>query len=259
MQYVWRKGLIAAGAWLTLTIPSPAAEPAATPKPGPVTAATPPNGEQKASQEVEKEERRRLETADTTIRDSIDTQELVKALQVLRTQYPRSRPLLLQTLKEGAPAARCFAVNVLGDYGNVKDDLSIVAERLNDEDATVRRTAAMAVRKFGKEGFPELSAYLKSEPLANNRKLAVNTIKDWHDREHVPFLVAMLGAEKDPAVKKFLVVALEGITGERLGSNPESWAHWLENQSLQEQSLKLVEEKERLAKKKNPGSKKGEK
>jgi HEAT repeat protein len=145
----------------------------------------------------------------------------------------------------GRGRARIFAVKILGERGNAKDDLAAVAAALRDRSPQVRLAAVMAVRKLGPAGFQPLVDQLAREAEPNNRKMAVKTLQEWRLKEAVPHLVKLLHKERDKGVKRFCVVALEALTGKKLGDDQAAWYGYLERLRLQEEADRLRAERQK--------------
>ena len=191
-------------------------------------------GSTKASTEVES-----FQAAMKVIATSMDTNELVEAMAVLRNGYPRSRPVLVDGIEKGAVKTKTFAIQVLGEYGKAEDDMAVIVPALKDSREKVRLAAVMAVRRLGKTGLKAMLEYLPREESANNRKMAIKTLQHWNDPAACPLLVRMLKTEKDDGVQSFLVTALEFMTRKKFGKDAAAWEQYLESKALNEQFEQL--------------------
>lgn len=183
----------------------------------------------------------RFKKAFQIIEASNKTEELVRAMATLRQGFPKSRQVIVEALKTGAPKVKCFALNVLGEYGEASRDLDVVAPLLKDEKQKVRLSAGMAIRRLGKDGYKALCEYLPGETDPNNRKMAYKTFQDWRMKEAIPLLVEMMAKEKDRFALNFAVTALEVLSGMKFGKNVEAWQSYREAQAMQEQAKAIVQ------------------
>ncbi len=157
-----------------------------------------------------------------------------KAYLLLSTHLTDARPLLHQALRHPDPILRARVVKLFEEHGNAKDDLRGVADRLSDPDPMVRLSAVLAVRALGPEGFDALTAYIDTEPVANQRWMAVRALGQWRDRRAVKPLVARFALERDKDVRVLIERTLEGLTGQKLGRDPAAWNAWLEEEETRE-------------------------
>src|SRR5262245_38810328 len=186
----------------------------------------------------------RFQTAFKVIDTSTDTQELVRAMDVIRQGLPGSRSVLHEQLSKGSLKQRCFALQVLGENGTAEDDLKVVAPALKDPRIPVRLAAVMALRKLGKEGgLKPLLAYLPGEEDANNRKMAIKTLQHWGDKGALPALVRILKGDQDAGVRNFALTALEFLTRKSFGKDVAAWEEYVESEANREQALELLRPK----------------
>ncbi len=176
---------------------------------------------------------KRFRAAVEVLNTSSDAATLHSAMETLRRSYPESRTVLVRESRRGRVRAKVFALRVLGDLGNVEDDLAVVAEGLWDASPLVRRSAVGAVRSLGDAGASELVRYLRSERDARNRQLAIKTLGDWKVR--LEALVALLATEKDETTQRALIRSLERATGARCGKDVTAWENVL-RQRVRERS-----------------------
>lgn len=194
----------------------------------------------------------RFKAAIATLETAVDTQTILAAMATLREGYPSSRDVLLESMKSGSPKTLCFALQILGEKGQAKKDLSAVAERLKHKSAKVRLAAVMAIRRLGSAGYQDLVAYIPGENDANNRKMAIKTLQGWDATEAVPFLVSLLRKEKDKGVRNFLVTALEVLSRRKLGARQEAWDAHVESLASAEQAKALKSQGTPETKEKKP-------
>jgi HEAT repeat protein len=219
--------------WSFMVIPAAAWAQAPSPKGGTVQEAAKP-GAGKASAEAES-----FQAAMKVIATSMDTNDLVEAMAVLRKGYPQSRPVLVDAVEKGAVKTKTFAIQVLGEHGKAEVDMPIVVPTLKDSREKVRLAAVMAIRRLGKTGLKAMLEYLPREESANNRKMAIKTLQQWNDLSACPPLVRMLKTEKDEGVQSFIVTALEFMTRKKLGNDVGAWEAYIEQKALNEQFEQL--------------------
>ena len=170
--------------------------------------------------------------------------DILRHVKVLSEGYPDSRAIVVQTTKRGTSLQRKFAFKILGERGNAKDDLKVVTVGLSDRNAKVRLAAAMAIRRLGPEGFPELRKYLLRETDDNNLKMAIKTLQEWKLEEGVTPLVQLLEKNDDRGVRNFCFVALTRLTGKKLGKSVEAWKAYAKSQeTLRRENLLRKERK----------------
>lgn len=187
-----------------------------------------------------KEDAERLRAALLIIDRSVETKELLKAMETLRDAFPRSRDVLVECTEKGSPKSMCFALQVLGEKGEAAKDLKVVVKGLQNPKPKVRLAAVMAIRRLGMDGYKDLIAYLPRETEANNRKMAIKTLQHWNAKEAVPVLVRLLKKEKERSVRNFLVTALEALTDKKLGDDAGAWDEHLDSEATQAQAKALV-------------------
>jgi HEAT repeat protein len=171
-----------------------------------------------------------------------DTKDMVNAMEVIRKGFPDSRPVVAECATKGSVKVRSFAVQVLGEYGDAREDLKPVAAALDDENHKVRLAAIMACRRLGKDSCAALAAHLPREADANNRKMAVKALQHWSYKESMPLLVQTLKAEKEQAVRNFIVRALEALSGQKRGGDVAAWEAYLDDQAASKQAQELAKD-----------------
>ncbi len=187
-----------------------------------------------------KDEAERLRAALLIIDRSVETKELLKAMEALRDAFPRSRDVLVECTENGSPKSMCFALQVLGEKGEAARDLKVVVKGLKSPKSKVRLAAVMAIRRLGMDGYKDLIAYLPRETEANNRKMAIKTLQHWNAKEAVPFLVTQLKGEKEKTVRNFLVTALEALSQKKLGDDQHAWEAYVDSEAIRAQAKALV-------------------
>lgn len=198
--------------------------------------------ERKAEKPMPKE-MARYEKALARLERSTDVQGMVGAMKVLREGFPGSRGVLHRCVERGSVKTRGFALQVLGERGEAARDLDVVVKALEDHDKRIRLAAIMALRSLGQEkgeGLEALRKHLPGETDPNNRKMLVKAFQYAADEDAVPVLIRTLGREKEKGVKNFIIIALEAITGKKLGDDVEAWQNWLEVEMLKKQAEKLI-------------------
>ena len=210
----------------------------------PTPPAAPPPGNQLLSsdnsQDQEEKELERFRAAVKVLDSSKETKEILGAMEILREGFPKSRPVLTECVEKDSPAAKCFAIQLLGEKGEATKDLEVVVKALRDPKSNVRLAAVMAIRHLGKDGFPALQEYLFRETEANNRKMAIKTLQHWGEKAAIPLLVRLLKKEGEKTVRNFLVTALEALSGKHFGDNPEAWESYVVDTAIQEQAKVLL-------------------
>jgi len=191
----------------------------------------------------DKKEAERFQSAVAVLDSSDKTQDLLEAMKTLREGFPASRSVLVESAKIGSIRVKCFAIQVLGEKGDAKNDLGVVVPALKDQTVKVRLTAVMALRRLGKEAYEHLTAYLPGEKDPNNRKMAVKTLQEWDAKESVPLLVRLLKKEKEQSVRNFIVRALEGLTKRKRGDDVAAWEAVVDDQAVQAQAKALANQK----------------
>lgn len=170
-------------------------------------------------------------------------------------------PALLQALNDSNYAVRAHAAFSLGLIGNKETPLEPLVRTLEDPNPDARGSAAFALHLLVKPGqgrnlVPPLVARLE-DPAFNVRNEAVRALAVIASPDAVPailrttlhddyFLVRLNSAialaqtkdprsidpliatlaEREPQFRKGALYALEQITGEHLGDDPEPWRAW---------------------------------
>lgn len=194
------------------------------------------------SEESEGDRRRDAEfrAAVRTIDVATDTGAILGALEVLREGFPESRNVLHECVAAGTVKTKAYALRILGEEGEVEEDLEVVAEGLNDPDERVRLAAVMAVRRLGKDGMDALLGCLRTDASANNRKMAIKALQHWADKECVGPLVELLKKERDDGVRAFAFTALRVVTRMKFGDDLEAWEKYADHLAVQKQAQDLL-------------------
>jgi HEAT repeat protein len=174
---------------------------------------------------------KRFREAMEVIETSTEASALVKAMEALREGYPSSRAVLVEAIEKGSVKKKTFAIHVLGEYGKAEDDMPVIVPALKHSREKVRLAAVMAIRRLGNTGLKAILDYLPGESVANNRKMAVKTLQHWKDPSACPQLIRMLKTESEEDVQRFIVTALEQITGKKLGNSPAAWEDYIDSQA----------------------------
>ncbi|MBI4584342.1 MAG: HEAT repeat domain-containing protein [Planctomycetes bacterium] len=177
---------------------------------------------------------------------SLEGGEAEEAFEFLRKEFTRCRKVLHEALAHREAQVRKQVVKLLGEEGNGDDDLQPLLPLLKDSEDRVRLAAVMALRKLGPKALEAFFEYLRFEPVANHRKMAVKTLARWHRPEAVAPLVERLEEESDAGVRKFITGALKTLTKQDLGEDAEAWKGYLEEFERQKEieRLKVSQEKE---------------
>lgn len=188
------------------------------------------------------EQVRRFRRAAETLSSSSDKGALFQAMQVLRREFPATRPFLEESSRGGSARVRAFCVRVLGERGTVAEDLATVERGLSDPAVSVRLAALAAVGRLGPEGYPALAGALKAEVEPRLRRTAVATLERWREPRAVALLVGLLEQEEDPLVLPAIVRALQATTGKRLGGDAAAWRALLAAEETSTRNRKLYRE-----------------
>jgi HEAT repeat protein len=174
----------------------------------------------------------------------------------IRSIGPATTPVLVRALDNKDPEICSFALSIL-KYSDNPSVIPYVEEKLHDKSSMVRKTALIALGNLGavktipaiivvlddKDKFTRCQAahvlgVLKDEkavyplvkilrqdtyPLA--RQTAANALGEIGDEHAVPSLIDSLD-DKAPLVRSASLVALNRITGEKVGLEKEAWADW---------------------------------
>lgn len=163
-----------------------------------------------------------------------DPKVRMHAYRVLRRYFPACRPVVHEGLKHHDRRVRALSVKFLGEEGFSTEDWTPIVTLLRDPSPRVRLAAVMALRRLGPGDVEPLVEYLASEPVANNRKMAVRNLERWKDPEAIRGLVRRLRVEADHGVRVFITRALKALTGEDHGDDTEAWATFLERRDEEE-------------------------
>jgi len=198
------------------------------------------NQPQESKSEPKPEDLERFRAAVRKIDASTEPDDLVAAAQVLRDSFPACRKVLHEGVQKGSVKVKAFALRILTEQGEAKEDLAIVKGVLADPDVRVRLAAIMAVRALGKEGLPALLDHLQGETNPNNRKMAIKTLQHWGDKGAIPPLARLLKREQDKGVRDFAVKALQRLSGKSIEDDADAWLEYAEALQIQEQAKKLM-------------------
>lgn len=176
----------------------------------------------------------KLTRAARGLRDAEDVRAALAAARVLADAFPASRPQLHRAVTRGPAITRCIALKTLGEEGEASHDLPVVLEGLKDAHQRVRAAAVLAVRHLGSDGLPALVRYLSAEPVPNNRKAAVKTLRLWRDPRSVDAVIGLLETEPNSGVRFFCVEALGELTGRHYGDDIEAWRDYQRAMRLRE-------------------------
>lgn len=182
--------------------------------------------------------------------------EIKRNMEVLRDGFPDSRPVLVAAAKRSTARVRALAIKLLGDHGNVEDDLDVVAGGLADEASSVRMAAVMALRRLGKDGAPAILGHLPREREPNIRKMAVTNLKAWGDPDAIPPLARSLRTERDRGVRKHTVRALRSLSGRIYGDDTDAWIACAEEYLFQKNEKRILDYTRSLSKEKKSKEKK---
>jgi HEAT repeat protein len=132
---------------------------------------------------------------------------------------------LIQAMGNELPAIRMNTAEALGKIGDSRAIDSLIQMLAHDRRGDVRKSAAWALGEIGdSRASGALILALKDDDyyVRLYAQLSIEKI----GRPAVPLLIAAL-EEKDITVKSRASWALEGITGEEFGPDPELWKQWL--------------------------------
>lgn len=148
------------------------------------------------------------------------------AISILKySDNPSVIPYIEEKLYDESPMVRKNALIALGNLGAVNTIPAIIVV-LNDEDKFTRCQAAhvLGVLKDEKAVYP-LVKILRQDPYPFARQTAANSLGEIGDEHAVPPLIDSLDDEV-PRVRSASLVALNRITGEKVGFKKEAWADW---------------------------------
>lgn len=199
------------------------------------------SGQLTGDEKTEKKELRRFREALATLQSSTELLEIKRSLQVLRDGFPASRPVLHAAAGASSARVRGLAIKLLGDQGNVDEDLDVVAKALDDKTSSVRMAAVMALRRLGKEGSPAIVRHLPRELEPNIRKMAVMNLKIWGDPDAIPVLARSLRKERDRGVRRHTVRALRSLSGKIYGDDTDAWVAFAEDYLYRKNEKRILE------------------
>ncbi len=182
----------------------------------------------------------------------LDLEESISAYDFLRKNFIRGRKILHESLAHRETRVRKLVVKLLGEEGKSEEDLQPIVPLLKDSEEKVRLAAVMALRKLGPQAMDALLQYLREEPVADNRKMAVKTLARWGKLDSARPLVDLLEEEKDPGVKIFIRAALKTLTKNDLGEDPDAWRELLNKTDRRENTEKPRDKDANLNERKSP-------
>ena len=189
---------------------------------------------------------KRFRAAADVLESSTDVGTSLGALKVLRSGFPKSRPVLHECVERRSSHVKCFALEILGELGKAKEDMEVAAKGLKDTHPKVRLAAVMALQRLGKSGSKHIEGYLPGEQDPNNKKMALKTLQRYGDKAAVPVILKVLRDEKDKGVRNFAVGALEDLTLKMFGDDVKAWEEYSQELDTEEQARELMDVKKLL-------------
>ncbi len=164
---------------------------------------------------------------------SPDAQTRTFAVNLLQySENPSVIPYLEAKLQDEEPIVRKASLNALGTLSAV-DTVPTIILVLNDKDDFTRCQAALVLGTLkDNTAVLPLVHLLQEDPYPVARRTAAHSLGEIGDRTAVPPLIASLG-DNDLFVRSASMVALNRITGQRLGSQKEVWADWWKQQEAE--------------------------
>jgi hypothetical protein len=187
-----------------------------------------------------------FQAAALDLESSTDVEDSLRALKVLRSGFPKSRPVLHECVERRSSHVKCFALEILGELGKAKEDMEVAAKGLKDTHPKVRLAAVMALQRLGKSGSKHIEGYLPGEQDPNNKKMALKTLQRYGDKAAVPTIVRVLRDEKDKGVRNFAVNALEVLTSKKFGDDVKAWEDYSQEIDSEAQTRELMDVKKLL-------------
>ena len=166
-----------------------------------------------------------------------DFQVRRRAYSLLRKRFPACRPAVHLALTHLDRRVRALSVKLLGESGDATEDWTAAIGLLSDPDSRVRLASVMALRRMEPRDVEPLVEYLRSEPVANNRKMAVRNLERWKDPDAVKGLIGRLRAEEDHGVRVFVGRALKALTGQDHGDDTDAWETFLQTQKKEQHDV----------------------
>ena len=195
---------------------------------------------------------RRYEEALDQLGSAYDVGEMKRYLKILSDGLPDARPVLVAGARQSSsPRLRALALKLLGDHGEAKTDLEVVAEGLRDRVSSVRMAAVMALRRLGEPAFQVTLRHLPSEVEPNIRKMVVRNLKILGNPAAILPLASSLRKEKHRGVRKYTVRALRSLSGEMFGDDADTWVSFAEDYVYRKNAERIVEHARSLRKQPN--------
>jgi HEAT repeat protein len=158
--------------------------------------------------------------------DNKDPEICSFALSILKySDNPSVIPYVEEKLRDESPMVRKTALIALGNLGAVETIPAIIVV-LNDKDKFTRCQAAhvLGVLKDEKAVY-SLVKILQQDPYPLARQTAANSLGEIGDEHAVLPLIDSLD-DKAPLVRSASLVALNRITGEKVGLGKKAWTDW---------------------------------
>ncbi len=153
-------------------------------------------------------------------------------LRLVARERKVALPFVLQCLHDSNPERRGWATHVLGELPYL-DALAPLIERLNDDDAATRVSAALSIAAIGRSHPGRVVQTLREladDTDPRQRLAAMRAAGEVRDSRLVPLLTEALsdGAEEVAAAAHHALVTL---TRQDLGLDPRLWSRWWEQNS----------------------------
>ncbi len=198
------------------------------------------------------EKMRRYEEALDQLATADDVRAMKRYLKILSDGFPASRPVLVEAARRSSsPRLRALALKLLGDHGEAKTDLEVVAEGLRDRVSSVRMAAVMALRRLGEPAFQVTLRHLPREVEPNIRKMIVRNLKILGNPAAILPLARSLRNEKHRGVRKYTVRALRSLSGETFGDDADTWVSFAEDYVDRKNAERILEYTRSLQKQPN--------
>ncbi len=157
-------------------------------------------------------------------------------LRTLSRLGAQAAPFVALRTLDSDPTARAWATHLLAEMPS-DDAARAIVKRLFDDDPEVRKVAISAGRSMQSNSAARLSFLDQLAAHAANRDApegvrmaAISALESLREPQGVPTLIALLAAE-NPKVVQAAHTALLTLTREDLGSLPEGWQKWWEQNS----------------------------
>ena len=156
---------------------------------------------------------------------------VIRALGAMDDAAGKVGPVLLDLVHDDDPAVRIAAIRALGNLEAFSDEsVPVLSELLQAEDAEVQKASRNALITLGVDYVSVLAGRLE-DPDPEVRELAAETLglAGRKAMDAVPLLIDALD-DDSPRVRFTVFWALEKITGEALGMDPQDWRQWWDEQ-----------------------------